>query len=170
MESNDIRTRRNVDLETGVLRLVFCAGRENRTPVYCLEGSHSATKLYPQLFFCTICKFDSHFTGESVLTEPVHSLDLFFFLGKLGIEKLSMSLARLPRSYLAGSPSRRSLPSDAWEASILPLNYTRDSSLYYTKERICSKQPLKTSSLPSPKEILPHHNLLLPLQNSHHPR
>ena len=26
---------------------LFCAGRENRTPVYCLEGSHSTTKLYP---------------------------------------------------------------------------------------------------------------------------
>lgn len=28
--------------------LFFCAGRENRTPVFCLEGRHSTTKPYPQ--------------------------------------------------------------------------------------------------------------------------
>ena len=28
---------------------LICAGRDNRNPVYCLEGSHSTTKLCPRL-------------------------------------------------------------------------------------------------------------------------
>ncbi len=38
------------------MALFVCAGRENRTPVYCLEGSHSTTKLYPHLTLANISK------------------------------------------------------------------------------------------------------------------
>ena len=29
--------------------IIFCAGRGNRTPLYCLEGSHSTDKLVPHV-------------------------------------------------------------------------------------------------------------------------
>ncbi len=68
--------------------LSFCAGGENRTPVLCLEGRHSTTKLHPQL--------NRRDTNRCIRIDQWGNFtarDIFLKRERIGLEKLLYSKA-----------------------------------------------------------------------------